>query len=419
MTSIKDKKITLYGDILKETAALEGVESFDGFGLPAEEDRQRDLQYILAIFVSSGMNLNGGVFLPSELVAARNTIINKPLDIEHLEGYVIGHIQSKAFMTKERKVINPVSLFADLGNKIDKENLDIAVLMSLYRNRFPDVAEEVEEGKYKVSMECYYKYFDIKVGDIIISREEADALGIRSEGADCLVGKRVKLLEPGKAESSTMIGRVFRDILFSGCGLVEYPANPESDILAAASTGAINDVLVEGVVIDLGKSETYLKNKQEQEALEIPVPGDATVVKDDKDKAGLGPLEVPSSNPGRCVNFKKYVYSYQPKYDSEGDQEHPPHAMHPPGFGDDRGPNDVIIHESWCTLFDTGCTSLAGDATHPYCLRNVLNRTTTEAISNFYDLRNDVQWDAKVWETLESLRDKSDFINDFLSRQKK
>ena len=416
MADTTDKKITLYADILKETASCDGGCSIEGFGLPAEEDRQRDLQYIVAVLVSSGMNLNGAVFLPSELVAARNTMLHKPLDVEHLEGYVIGHIHSRAFMTKDRSIVDPVGLFAELGNKIDREDLDIAVLMSLYKYRFPDLANEVEEGKYKVSMECYFKSFDIKVGDIIISKDEARALGIKFEGSDSHVGSRVSIIEPGKEKATTTIGRVFRDIMFSGCGLVEYPANPDSDILEAASGKP--SAFLEDVIIDMSKSETYMKNKQETEAIEVS-PAPAKEVVDPKDASNFGGAVPASPNPGTCVSFKKYVYSYQPDSGADWDQEHPPHIEDPPGAGDSVGPKDKIVKEHWCSLFDVGCTSFAGDATNPQCLRNVLNRSTKDAVSDHQDFLDELRWSNETWDAVMSLKDKTEDVKDFLSKIKK
>ncbi len=45
--------------------------------LDLPEDRQPDLLYFSGIMVSSGENLNHAFFLPSELIKAEGTIINK------------------------------------------------------------------------------------------------------------------------------------------------------------------------------------------------------------------------------------------------------------------------------------------------------------------------------------------------------
>ena len=51
-----------------------------------------DLEILPAIFVSTGMNRNDDVFLPEETWAARNTIINKPVNLSHDNEEIVGHI---------------------------------------------------------------------------------------------------------------------------------------------------------------------------------------------------------------------------------------------------------------------------------------------------------------------------------------
>ena len=373
--------VKLIADIIPQKASIYGeVMGGFGFSLPPEELRQKDLQYVLAILVSSGMNLNGAVFMPSELIAAKDTMLDKPLDVEHLEGYIVGHIYDRAFMLKDRSVIDPIELLVSKGNKVDSEDIDIAVAMSLYKYRFPDIAQEVLDGKYKVSMECYYKDFDIKVGDIIISKDEAKKLGISFDGEGSFIGSSVKLVDGKKELGYSKIGRVFRDIMFSGCGLVEFPANEESVILEAASDNSAGVVLDK--VIDMSASDTYMKNKLEMESVSVPDlsdEGDSTNTPDDNANAS-------SDNPGTCVSYRKYYYVYSPDDSAEFDQENQPPAPTVPGIGDNPGPDDKIVKKNWCTLFDMECTSLDADATHPFCLRNVFNRSTKEVLSNFYDV---------------------------------
>lgn len=102
------KSILLEADIKveKETASLRETAA-SIINLPKDSDKQIDLLYFSAIFVSSGENLNHAYFMPSELVKAEGTIINKALDVEHKEEEIIGHIYERAFMDKEG---NPLDL---------------------------------------------------------------------------------------------------------------------------------------------------------------------------------------------------------------------------------------------------------------------------------------------------------------------
>ena len=68
-------------ELLEETTARRERASAI-IDLPQGKDKQPDLQYFSAIFVSSGENLNHAYFMPSELVKAEGTIVNKALDIK-------------------------------------------------------------------------------------------------------------------------------------------------------------------------------------------------------------------------------------------------------------------------------------------------------------------------------------------------
>ncbi len=404
--SSSDKKIVLLADMMTEQACCE-LYGDDSTMVPSEDERQKDLQYIAAVLVSSGMNLNGAVFLPSELIQARDTMIRKPLDVEHLEGYVVGHIYGRTFMKQDGTIVSPTSLLVEEGTNVDSLDLDIAVTMALYKYRFPEIAEDVEEGKYKVSMECYYSDFDIKIGDIIISQTEASKLGIDFTGKDSVVGKNIKVTEGNKDLGTAQIGRVFRNIMFSGCGLVENPAEIRADIFEVASRCEASNLLNGGTIIDLSKSDTYMKEKYDDNKIEL-TDVDSEPEEDNKEVAGSGPA---SPNAGYCVSYKKYYYVYEEGDDVEYDQEHPPHINTVPGLGGDPTPDHFVKHEHWCSLFETTCTSVGADATYPSCLRNVLNSATKDAIADYQDLYDGTRYNVD-WETFRKAKqDALDVIN--------
>jgi hypothetical protein len=250
-----DNLLKIYADIENKEPSKEMASALS---IPASEERQPDLQYITAVFVSSGFNLNSAYFLPSELILAKDTIIEKPLDVDHVQDKIVGHLYSSAFANKDGSVFDPIELYKTMGTEIDSVPMDIVTAMRLYKVRFPDVASDVEEGKYKVSMECYYKDFDIIVDDIIIPKVEAEVLGLVNA-----VNKKVRVVEGEKAKGKHRVGRVLRGMLFSGCGLVENPANPESIILETAAK------IDNKYILDLTKVDSYMKAKQEKEAVVI------------------------------------------------------------------------------------------------------------------------------------------------------
>jgi hypothetical protein len=220
--------------------------------LPKDDEKQIDLQYLSAILVSSGENLNHAYFLPSELVKAENTIVSKALDVEHKEDEIIGHIYDRAFMTKEGAKLEMAELAAENAEVLDKKDMHVAMAAVVYKNRFPEIADEIDAGKWKVSMECYYQSYDVKIGDLILSRPEAEALGIASMG-DKLFGRQAQVVKKGVEIASGTVTRVLRGITFSGCGIVEKPANPPSVILETAGETEKERVDSKVLIIDYDK----------------------------------------------------------------------------------------------------------------------------------------------------------------------
>jgi len=225
-------------EVHEETAARkEGA--YKVIKLPEGDDKQPDLLYFSAIFVSSGKNLNHAYFLGSELVAAEGSIINKALDVEHDEDEIIGHIYERVFIDKEGKHLDAAELVSRETASLDEQDMHIAIAGIIYKNRFPNVASEVASDKFKVSMECYYQGYDIKVGDLILNVKDAEALGLAAQD-DKLLGRLAKVLKNGKEIAEGNIARVLRGICFSGCGIVKNPANPSSVIMETAKEKEVN-----------------------------------------------------------------------------------------------------------------------------------------------------------------------------------
>jgi hypothetical protein len=293
------------------------------------EDKTPDLLFFSGIFVSSGGNLNNAYFLPSEMVKAAPSIDHKALDIEHAEDQIVGHIYSSKFIDKTGSVLDVNELASMDSNELNKVGIDVIIAGILYKSRFPELAKEVADGRWKLSMETYYQDYDIKIGDVIMSRKEAEALGIASQ----VIGKVAKILGKGKEISSGTIMRVLRDLLFSGCGLVKNPANLRSIILETAEKQADNDKEAD-IIIDLDKKSDSQSKVEDTEEADISV-------EDVRAQTSVG----------ICVSYKKRVVdaTYE-------------------------GPDAKVIHTDWCTLYDKACSSSSRDVTDPNCLRRVAER---------------------------------------------
>lgn len=321
----KFKPITLEADIklVDETEELiKTVASVVEF----PENKTPDLLFFSGIFITSGANLNKAYFMPSELVKAAPSIDHKALDIEHAEDEIVGHIYSSRFVNKSGAELDLKDLASMNESQLDSMDVEVVIAGILYKSRFPQVAEEVANGKWKLSMETYFQSYDIKIGNVIMSRKEAEALGI---AAETILGKMAKVLEKGKEIAEGEVLRVLRGLLFSGCGLVKNPANPRSIILETAKKDEIEDDIEIVVDLDNLDDSQTAKDKGEMDIADVRVP---TIIRE-KDDVGI------------CVSYKKRVID-----------------------ATFEGPDVKVLHENWCTKYEKGCTSFSRDVTDPNCL---------------------------------------------------
>lgn len=330
---MSDNKFYIEADIQvqKETEARKEKAS-KIIELPEIGNKQPDLLYFSAIFVSSGENLNHAYFLGSELVAAEGTIINKALDVEHSEDEIIGHIYERAFMTKEGEKLDVRELASKETASLDNQDMHVAIAGIIYKNRFPNIAEEVASGNWKVSMECYYTDYDVKIGELIIDKKSADALGLAS-ASDDILGKTAKVIKKGKEVAEGEIARVLRGICFSGCGIVKNPANPPSVILETAKDKKLEQSDTDVIVLnydELHESEESDDNKVTSNVTEEVVTDETARDGNLDDSVGI------------CVHYKRRLYSHDYK----------------------------VVATDHCNAFQTSCTSFSRDTTDPDCLRN-------------------------------------------------
>lgn len=410
------KKVKVTAPLHTEAASLAAVA--EALSLPEEKDRQPDLQYLTAIFVSSGMNKNGAVFLGSELVKARKTINDKAVDLEHDERSVIGQITGSAFLRRDRSVIDAETAAGTMKpEEMDELEMDIGISAIIHKSRFPDIAEEIIDGQWMVSMEAYYRDFDIKVGEMIIPREQAEEMGY-----DKLVGSVVQVKDGEKELGFHLVGRVLRDILFAGVGLVKNPANPRSIIMEAA---AIKEYVKEEArtgdhkvinLSDVGQLEKSSTDSSLQNEVETSGEFIRTVVKEAVESAISNfsakkeeANGIQHKRPGTCANYKRYVYEFPTPSIEEPETDLTQVPLYNPPGGDAVFPGTTVAREHWCNLFDLECTARPGDATLPDCWRNVFARTVKEEV----DTHEEVLRQRRIQEGLVSLQDVIDNARKF------
>ena len=295
------------------------------------ENKQPDLLYFSAILVSSGENLNHAFFLPSELVLAEGTIVNKAVDREHAEEEVIGHIYDRVYLDKKGRLLKLEDL--DEQASLDDMDMDIAIAGIIYKNRFPQEAEEVKNGDWCISMEAYYSDFDIKIGDIMIPKKDAEALGLI---ASDVVGKEAEVTDDtGKIIAEGNIARVLRNIIFAGCGIVKNPANPDSVFLEAAN------LKNEGETVSL----VNITDKAEVEDLKVEITEPEEVEEEVVEEGQTTYPDTTHSGPGGSTYDTVSQCAVYNRFDESGNEE-----------------------IDWCGTFDTKCTSELREQRDPDCL---------------------------------------------------
>ena len=187
-----------------------------------------DVFKVYSILVSTSWNKNDDVFSPEEVWASRETPMYKPTNLEHDEKVIVGNIIGNWPVDKN---------FDLLGNEIENKDLPdvyhILVASVIYRQwqdpeykaRSEQLIREIQSGQKCVSMECIFKGFDYAVespnGEYhVVARGDNTAF----------LTQHLRAYGGGGVYQDHKVGRLLRNITFSGKGFVANPANPDSII---------------------------------------------------------------------------------------------------------------------------------------------------------------------------------------------
>jgi len=361
-------------DNLTDKQKLEIASALD---LP--EDTQPDLLYFQGILVSSGENLNSAFFLPSELVKAEATIVNKPIDIEHNEDDIIGHIYDRVYLSKDGGDLLDLEELRSRSDLDSSMSMDIAIAGVIYKDRFPKISKEIKKGEWALSMETYYSDFEIRIGDLVFSRQEAEVLGLTD-----VVGSEVAFVKDGEELVKGKVVRVLRDLTFCGCGIVKNPANPDSVFLDVANK---KDKDNNSLIVDVTKLfESANKkdngsdnNRDDNDNTNVDNSNNDKV--DDKDKAQITYPDTPDSGEGgkdpttvgQCVHYQRF----------------------------DKNNKEI----NWCKLYDTKCTSKLRQITDKDCLyyKDYYSTVSEFVEKTVADLLEENSWDDLINKLVESL----------------
>ena len=188
-----------------------------------------DLYYVQSILVSSSWNKNDDIFDKAEIWLARHTPEDKPTNLEHDESVIIGHITSNWPITEDGTILDDNTTIANLPDKF--HILTGSVIYRAFsneelKNRAEKLIAEIEDGQKYVSMECLFNGFDYGLQDV--SNGSYKILARNDETA--YLTKYLRSYGGLGEHEGYKIGRVLRNITFSGKGFVDKPANPDSII---------------------------------------------------------------------------------------------------------------------------------------------------------------------------------------------
>lgn len=241
-----------------------------------------DLYYTQSILVSSSWNKNDDIFDKNEVWAARHSPEHKPTNLEHDESTIIGHIVSNYPITEDGILIDENTPVENLPDKF--HILTGAVIYRSYtkpelRERTEALIHEIENGTKYVSMECFFKGFDYG----LINKETNEFKVLARNDNTAYLTKYLRAYGGVGEHENYRIGRVLRNITFSGKGYVNRPANPDSIIFSKDSFKFLektnlekNDDLLE-TGVNISQSNEHSENKIMNEQAETePVVADCS-----------------------------------------------------------------------------------------------------------------------------------------------
>jgi hypothetical protein len=198
-----------------------------------------DLYYVQSILVSSSWNKNDDIFDKAEVWKAKHTPEHKPTNLEHNEDIIIGHIISNWPITDDGIIIPDDTKIEDLPNKyhiVTGSVIYTGFTSSELRDRALKLIAEIENGTKYVSMECFFKGFDY--GVLNAKTNEYKVLARNDETA--YLTKFLRAYGGMGQHEDYKIGRVLRNITFTGKGFVDRPANSDSIIFTKNIFSEIN-----------------------------------------------------------------------------------------------------------------------------------------------------------------------------------
>lgn len=244
---------------------------------------QPDLLYMKSVLVSTGKNANDDIFLPDEMWKARATPKFKPVDWEHNTGRelldnALGELKDKKKIVEDNQIIGVMcnSYVCDKSGNVIAEELakasdfvmptdfDIINEAVIFKYLFPKasarIIKDASEDRLFVSMEAWFGTFDYRLGNKIVARNNDTVFLDKYLRANGGVG----------VFNGQEVGRVLRNIVFGGVGIVSRPANKDS-VIQSFTNAELRESNIDGALVShvIGTLNDSGESKVTQEVIEI------------------------------------------------------------------------------------------------------------------------------------------------------
>jgi hypothetical protein len=199
-----------------------------------------DLFYFECILASVGWNKNDDVFDPRELWLARSTPVNKKINYMHDETDIIGHMVSSKVFDFEQNLVSDSIKDEEIPDKFD---IVVGGLLYKYweddslKARIVEIIDNIAKKTTYVSMECIFPAFDYAV----ITPDGYHKVIARTEDTAFLT-KHLRRFGGTGSYEGFKVGRLLRNMVFTGNGIVDKPANPRSLIISSDFKGTVANI---------------------------------------------------------------------------------------------------------------------------------------------------------------------------------
>jgi len=221
------------------------------------------LHHVYSILVSTVWNKNDDIFDKAAVWAARKTPIFKPTNLDHDETKLIGTMINSWPVDSDMNLIAEDTSIEDLPD--DYHLLVDSVIYKQWQspelqNRVDTLIAEIESGEKYVSMECVFSGFDYG----IIGPDGA-VYDLPRTSSTAFLSKHLRAYGGEGVYDGYRIGRILKNVVFSGKGYVDKPANPDSVIFDKDYVVSFANVK-SGKDLDLNKNGvTSVDDKQQNE----------------------------------------------------------------------------------------------------------------------------------------------------------